>query len=252
MSERNNDLIYKYIIIGDQSVGKTSLLNRFINNSFNETYQETIGVDYQTQYFDFNKKCLRLQWWDAGGNEKYRSIVSAYFRSTAGIIAVYDITNKRSFDSLKMQLNCLKKHLSLEKLFVYLIGNKTDLDEDREVCFEEVKEYAIKNDFLLTEFSAKTSYLTTELLTEIVKESILRKDRKVISSARSLNREKSLCSLPRVTEDRHSARSQHSARSNKTINASCNSLLLNRKNSDEKNLFVDVKEKKFKKEFIKL
>ena len=177
MSEKKSDLIYKFIIIGDSRVGKSCLVNRFVNNYYDDEYQATIGVDFQTQYFDYNNKRLKIQWWDAGGNEKYRSIVSAYFRSSAGIIAVYDITSKKTYDSLKIQLNCLKKHLLIEKPTVFIIGNKVDLaGEDRQVCFEEANDYASLNGFFFKELSAKKSSNMNNFLNDLIRESLFKKE----------------------------------------------------------------------------
>jgi len=226
MSARSTDLIYKYIIIGDQRVGKTCLVNRFVNDTFNENYQETIGVDFQTQYFEHANQRMRIQWWDAGGNEKYRSIVSAYFRSTAGILGVYDLTSKASFKSLKVQLNCLKNHLSIQKPVVYIIGNKADLEECREVCFEEAEEYAKANGFLFREVSAKKTTKIYKILGELVRETKAKKQNinNRCSSARSFNREKSTNCLTSSSKE-GKTETPMSARS--LIDAKSNSLLMN-------------------------
>jgi small GTP-binding protein len=236
MSGKNSDSIYKYIVIGDSRVGKTKIINRFVNNYYDDNYQPTVGVDFQTQYFDFNNKRLKIQWWDAGGNEKYRSIVSAYFRSSAGIIAVYDITLKKTFDSLKIQLNCLKKHLLIEKPTVFIIGNKVDLEDDRQVCFEEATDYANLNGFFFKELSAKTTFNINDILNELIKESLFKKEIRC-NSARNHRNEK--YSLPRLDSVR-SSRSANliDARSNSFLFSSTDSL--RRKNSTDGLKFNEV------------
>ena len=244
MSARKNELIYKYIIIGDQMVGKTCLVNRFVNDTFNENYQETIGVDFQTQYFEHANQRIRIQWWDAGGAEKYRSIVSAYFRDTAGILAVYDLSSKASFKSLKVQLNCLKNHLSVQKPVVYIIGNKADLEDSREVCFEEAEDYAKANGFLFREVSARKTTKMYKILAELVRETNAKKqnvNNNRCSSARSYNREKSSnyftnSSKEERTETPRSARSLIDAKSNSLLMNSSSFLSYRNNDSESKKL----------------
>lgn len=240
MSARSNDLVYKYILIGDQAVGKTSLVNKFNTNSFSEVYTETIGVDFHTQYFDLNERRFKIQWWDASGNEKYRTIVSAYFKSTSGIIAVYDITSKQSFVTLRTQLNCLKNHLALIRPIVFLIGNKTDLEHLREVCVQDANEYARSNGYIFREVSARNAVNLNDILSELIRETIIKKELKV-SSSRSLTREKNIYSFPRLSGQHESQQqrqeraclSARSSRSSNLIDAKSNSFLVNRKTESE-------------------
>lgn len=102
--------MYKVVLIGDCNVGKTSLLLRFSDNIFNENPFSTIGVDFKIKTLKVDDKIIKMQIWDTAGQERYRSISQAYFRNTHGCIAVYDITNRESFESLKEQV---KTYLSL-------------------------------------------------------------------------------------------------------------------------------------------
>ena len=142
MSENKNyDVLFKIILIGDSSVGKTNILSRFIRNEFDENSKSTIGVEFGTKNFNLNDKIIKAQIWDTAGQERYRSITSVYYKGAQGCLLVYDITKKPSFENIDKWISDLKNSGD-ENLSIILIGNKCDLENERKVTKEEAKEKA--------------------------------------------------------------------------------------------------------------
>ena len=150
------DYLFKLLIIGDSGVGKSSLMNRFSDNIFNETFINTIGVDFKIRTINMDGKVIKLQIWDTAGQERFRTIVSSYYRGAHGIMVVFDITNKESFENIPMWCEEIKKHASgsVKKI---LIGNKSDFDTRRQVEYSEAKELADSMNMTYIETSAKTA-----------------------------------------------------------------------------------------------
>ena len=98
------DTLLKIVLIGNSNTGKTSVLLRFTSESFNDGMQNTVGVDFKIKSLQVDDKIAKVQVWDTAGQERFRSISQAYFRNAHGCIAVYDVTNKKSFDALADQL----------------------------------------------------------------------------------------------------------------------------------------------------
>lgn len=150
------DYLFKLLIIGDSGVGKSSLMNRFSDNIFNETFINTIGVDFKIRTINMDGKVIKLQIWDTAGQERFRTIVSSYYRGAHGIMVVFDITNKESFENIPMWCEEIKKYAggSVKKI---LIGNKSDFDTKRQVEYSEAKELADSMNMDYIETSAKTA-----------------------------------------------------------------------------------------------
>ena len=150
------DLIkLKLIVVGNQGTGKSSILNRFVNETFEENYQATIGLDFQSKNITIHDQDVRLIIYDTAGQEKFRSLIPMYIRESQIILLVYDISDKESFDSIPIWIQEVKDVLNKEVVFV-LIGNKIDLENQRKVSFEEGKKLAEQNNFIFQEVSAKT------------------------------------------------------------------------------------------------
>ena len=146
---------YKLIFLGDQSVGKSSILNRFTNNTFSEDYQATIGLDFQSKTVQIDNQDIHLLLYDTAGQEKYRCLIPMYTRDSKIILLTYDITRKNSFIHLFDWLKDLT-NINMDEVIFAVVGNKIDLGEKREVSFEEGKKYAEDHDFIFQEVSAKT------------------------------------------------------------------------------------------------
>ena len=169
MSKQNKNLPeikLKLLIIGDSNVGKTSMLLNYTDNYFPESHLATIGVEYKVKELKTDKYNITLQIWDTAGQERFRSITKSFFRNTNGILFVYDITSRKSFQSVKDWIKDSELHdTGFEKI---LVGNKIDLKEKREVNFEELKEYGAKKKINVIEASAKERTNIDEAFQKIV------------------------------------------------------------------------------------
>ena len=145
---------YKLIFLGDQGVGKSWILNRFMNGTFTEEYQATIGLDFQSKNVQIDNQDIHLLLYDTAGQEKFRSLIPMYTRDANIILLVYEVTSKDSFLHLNHWLNDLTTVKKDEVIFV-VVGNKTDLEDKREVSREEGEQFAKDNDYLFAEVSAK-------------------------------------------------------------------------------------------------
>ena len=150
------DLIkLKLIVVGNQGTGKSCILNRFINETFEENYEATIGLDFQSKNITIHDQDVRLIIYDTAGQEKFRSLIPMYIREAQIILFIYDISDEESFNSIPKWIKEVKEVLKEEVVFA-LIGNKIDLESQRKVSFEDGKKFAEQNNFVFQEVSAKT------------------------------------------------------------------------------------------------
>ncbi|CAD8165617.1 unnamed protein product [Paramecium octaurelia] len=148
--------LFKFILIGDTGVGKSCLLLQFIDKRFRQKHEVTIGVEFGARMIEFDGQNIKLQIWDTAGQESFRSITRSYYRSAAGAIIVYDITKRETFENISRWLEEAKQNGN-PKLTFTLVGNKSDLEADRQVSFEEGQEFARNNGIDFVEVSAKTA-----------------------------------------------------------------------------------------------
>jgi len=153
---------YKLIFLGDQYVGKSSILNRFYQDKFEQDYQATIGLDFHSKNVTINGNPVRLLLYDTAGQEKFKSLIPMYIRDANIILVVYDITSKDSFTHTEHWVNETKDLKREDAIFV-LVGNKTDLEENRVVQVKEAEDFANEKGFLFHEVSAKTGENVEEL-----------------------------------------------------------------------------------------
>ena len=166
--EMQTDLILKIIVLGSSEVGKTCILNRYFNNEFKENALSTIGIDFQTKYFKFEDKKIKANYTDTAGQEKFRAISLNYLKGANGVILVFDITKRESFDLLETWMNALKDNnkVGISKI---LIGNKADLEDKRQVQKEEAESLSERIGCKYFEGSAKTGENIFEALDEIAR-----------------------------------------------------------------------------------
>ncbi len=132
MNLQDVDHIFKILIIGDSSVGKSNILLRFSDDIFHDTFLPTIGVDFKIKNVNINNHSIKLNIWDTAGQERFKNITATYYKGGHGIIVVYDITDRNSFNNVTNWINEIKQQAS-PSVIRYLIGNKCDLEEEREV-----------------------------------------------------------------------------------------------------------------------
>lgn len=146
--------LYKVILVGDASVGKTSLLQRFINNKFKFEYNCTIGVDYNVKSLKLNDETtVDLQLWDTCGQERFRTITRQYYRDSNGCIIIFDLSKQESFKNLELWTEDVRNFGSSD-IQILLVGNKSDLVDMREVSPEEIEKYCSLYNFNYVEISA--------------------------------------------------------------------------------------------------
>jgi len=162
------DYMYKYLFLGETSVGKTSLLIRYSDDIFDSDSLPTLGVDVRYKYVTLENKRIRLDIWDTAGQERFKNITKNYLHGANGILYVYDITNKESFNKLKTWLNDSKGNISPETEKI-IVGNKIDLEDEREVNIDTVKDFGEKHNIDVFEVSAKNGKGVEEIFTHLTK-----------------------------------------------------------------------------------
>ena len=143
---------HKVIFVGDACTGKTSIINRIIDNPFNDTYEVSIGIDFMSKNIRFRGQNIKIQIWDSAGQEKYKGLIPSYVRNSSIVFIVYDVSNRSSFDNVSNWISFVK---NIEKTTMILCGNKIDLN--REVQTNEGEELAKREGLLFFECSAKTN-----------------------------------------------------------------------------------------------
>ena len=146
--------IFKIVFLGDSGVGKTNVMCRFTTDTFNINSKPTIGVDFGLKTLAVSDHIVKLQLWDTAGQERYKTFTAAYFKDSLGLIIVYDITNAESFKSVFKWREIAMEHVSFTDLSILLIGNKIDLDEQRQVSTLEAEDFAKKHGMMFMETSA--------------------------------------------------------------------------------------------------
>jgi Ras-related protein Rab-8A len=160
------DFTYKIIMIGDCGSGKTSILERYSVHKFESEYNPTIGVDLITKDIKDNGKKYRLQLWDTAGQDRFRNIVSSYYRGIHGAIIVYDITDRKSFQHLNHWVKELREYAE-DSVAIIIVGNKCDNENGRKVSIQEGQEYAASINCPFLETSSKTPIFIDEIFTKI-------------------------------------------------------------------------------------
>lgn len=160
---------YKIVFLGDQGVGKTSLITRFMYDTFDDKYSATIGIDFLSKTMYLEDKTIRLQLWDTAGQERFRSLVPSYIRGSDVAIIVYDITSVSSFESVTKWINDVKQERGND-VILCLVGNKSDLSAARKVSTAEGESLAKElNCNIFIETSTKLNINIKNLFKKIAK-----------------------------------------------------------------------------------
>lgn len=154
------------MFLGEQSVGKTSLITRFMYDTFDNTYQATIGIDFLSKTMYLEDRTVRLQLWDTAGQERFRSLIPSYIRDSSVAVVVYDITNRASFQNTSKWVDDVRAERGNDVIIV-LVGNKTDLNDKRQVTTEEAEKRAQEFNVMFIETSAKAGHNVKTLFKKI-------------------------------------------------------------------------------------
>ncbi|GMI51066.1 hypothetical protein ScalyP_jg3666 [Parmales sp. scaly parma] len=157
---------YKLVYLGDQSVGKTSIITRFMYDNFDKTYQATIGIDFLSKTMYLEDRTVRLQLWDTAGQERFRSLIPSYIRDSSVAVICYDITNRASYLNTSKWIEDVRGERGND-VVIMLVGNKTDLAEKRQVSIEEGEQKAKEENLLFIECSAKANYNVKNLFRKL-------------------------------------------------------------------------------------
>jgi len=160
MDKEQNDedgkyLLYKVVVIGDSSVGKTCIWSRFTRNEFISNSKPTIGVDFghgEVTLDDGTK--VKVQIWDTAGQDRFRALTKGYYRGACAALIVYDVTKAPSFKNVEKWLSELQSNVTDKQIVKMLVGNKSDLKTDREVSTEDARQFSKQHELLFIETSA--------------------------------------------------------------------------------------------------
>lgn len=168
MSAETYDYLFKLLLVGDAGVGKSSLLLSFTQGDFKEDQRNTIGVDLKVKFLNFRGSKLKLTIWDTAGQERFRTLTSAYYRGAHGIILVYDITCRSSFENTQNWLKEIDIYSTNPDVIKLLVANKTDLNAQRTVSKKEGQQFARDHGMIFIEASAKTQEGVQQAFEELV------------------------------------------------------------------------------------
>ncbi|XP_042302144.1 ras-related protein Rab-17 isoform X2 [Sceloporus undulatus] len=161
--------VFKIVLLGSSSVGKSSLAYRYVKKDFRDSLP-TVGCSFFTHILNLDNATIKLEIWDTAGQEKYHSVCHLYYRGANAAVLVYDITKKESLEKAKVWLRELEKEFLHDEIIIVLAGNKVDLSAEREVTLQEAKDFAKTKNMLHMETSAKTNHQVTELFTSLAHE----------------------------------------------------------------------------------
>lgn len=159
----------KIILIGDVNVGKSSIIKRYVDNTFESAKESTIGAEFVLKIEENNQKDkINVNIWDTAGMERFRSISRTYYKYANGIVITYDVNSRNSFENVKRWLNDVLEYAENNQSYVFLLlGNKCEI-ENRKVTYEEGEKLARENDMIFYEVSAKKGININEAFTELL------------------------------------------------------------------------------------
>lgn len=168
MSKKKSGLTFKFLLIGDTRVGKTSLVQRFCNNEFSEGPAETIGIEFTTHKVKINNTKISLQIWDTAGQEKYKSLGKMYFRDSVAVLLVFSVTDYESFEHLEQWYDDARK-LCHPKAKLLLVCNKIDIEDQRSVSKIDIEQFARSRGIEYIETSAKNNQNVEETFNKLAR-----------------------------------------------------------------------------------
>uniref|UniRef100_A0A1A8F2F7 EF-hand calcium binding domain 4Bb n=2 Tax=Nothobranchius TaxID=28779 RepID=A0A1A8F2F7_9TELE len=162
------DRLFKVVLVGNSSVGKTSLLRSFCEGRFHPSTTATVGIDYSVKTLTLGNMQVAMQLWDTAGQERYRSITKQFFRKADGVVVMYDVTVDESFKAIRPWLSSVQEAAG-EGIHILLLGNKMDMEREREVSFRDAQQLSFEHKVMFFEVSAYTGKNVTESLTQLAR-----------------------------------------------------------------------------------
>lgn len=157
---------YKLVFLGDEAVGKTSIITRFMYDTFDTSYKVTIGIDFVSKTMYLEDRIVRLQLWDTAGQERFRSLIPSYIRDSSIAIVCYDITNRDSYEHTNQWIEDVRAERGSD-VVIMLVGNKTDLPDNRRVSRAEAEAKSKKLGVLFIETSARDGFNVKQLFRQL-------------------------------------------------------------------------------------
>lgn len=175
------DYTFKILCLGETGVGKTCVILRYTDNKFTRNQMSTVGIDFKIKILEYNSKNIKLLIWDTAGQERFRNITNQYYNGADGIVLIYDVTNRKSFDNVTYWMNQIGTKSDRDKIGLILVGNKTD-EEKREVSKKEGELFAKNNEIEYIETSALSNHNINECFNDLLKQILQRKEIKIEES----------------------------------------------------------------------
>lgn len=160
---------HKVIFLGDQGVGKTSIIHQFLHGAFEEDRKATVGIDFVSKELCVDGVSKKLQLWDTAGQERFRALIPGYLRDTSACLIVYDVTGRDSFNSVRKWVEDVRRECGEDCSVLLLVGNKSDLLDARQVTTEEGEALAAELSMLFMESSARTGFQVAALLEAVAR-----------------------------------------------------------------------------------
>ena len=168
MEKLNDENIYKVLLLGDTTVGKTCFLLKYTDKTFQEVHMSTIGLDYRLKSMKLKSgKNVKLQIWDTAGQDRFRAITKNYYKSANGIILIYDVTSLVTYENVKAWISQIREEAP-PNVVIFIAGNKIDMEEERKVNTEDGKRLADEYGFPFYETSAKEDININETFEDLV------------------------------------------------------------------------------------
>ena len=195
--EDNYEIMFKVVLVGDSFVGKTNIMSKYLKDEFHEDSKATVGVEFGSKQFTIEGHSIKAQIWDTAGQERYKAITSAYYKGAKGAFVVYDITRKTSFESIDRWVNDLTAAAD-KKITIVVIGNKCDLEDQRQITKEQGEEKSAKLEVAFLETSALSGenldkafeLMMNEIYKKCHEEMLAENDLEIIDGGKDINLKK--------------------------------------------------------------
>lgn len=189
----------KIEMLGDSGVGKTSIIQRFVENTFRNDTAATIGLDVQLTNIKIEDEMYTIALWDTAGQERYRTLASVYYRGANGFVLVYDVTRKETFTHLQYWIDEIQLYCAIDTYYIILVGNQIDKERERQVTYTMGETFARENHMLFIETSAKSAEGIAQTFTELVTKIIeLKRQRNETATSDTSNNKISLTDSPNL------------------------------------------------------